>query len=392
MKRITRVLGYFAALLMLLPLGSCVQKQRREVTSVLIYLAGNNSLESYAPDCLRQIKSGYIPEDKADADILLVYYHIPGEAPALKKISKTSSGVIKELTLCSYPSDQKSSTAATLAQVIRDAETLCPADRHNLVMWSHSTGFLPAGCYDHFWYGNSGLLRNSSGRMREKRTFGRDYGTNEEIELPDLAAALPFKYDVIIFDSCLMGEVEVAYELREKCDLLVISPTEIMAQGFPYYIMMEELLNNPDKEAATTAIAREYYDYYNAQHGGGTVTVVRTSGLTSLAQITARIISSHRGEISGINRRLLQYYDRCSVHWSYDLDDIISRVADASEYSAFRSALEASTVYKAATPSFLSIQINKYSGYSMYLPYPEYEFLNSFYKTLAWNKAVGLVE
>ena len=173
MKRITRVLGYFAALLLLLPLSSCGQKQRREVTSVLIYLAGNNSLESYGSDCLRQIKSGYIPEDKADADILLVYYHIPGEAPTLKKISRTSSGVIKELTLCSYPSDQISSKAATLAQVIRDAEALCPADRHNLVMWSHSTGFLPAGYYDRFWYGNSGLLRTSSGRMGEKRTFGR---------------------------------------------------------------------------------------------------------------------------------------------------------------------------------------------------------------------------
>lgn len=392
MKRITRVFGFVAALLMLLSLASCHEKPRREVTSVLIYLAGNNSLEGYGPDCLRQIKSGYIPEDKADADILLVYYHTPGDVPTLKKISKTSSGVIKELVLCSYPAGQKSSTAATLAQVIRDAEAVCPADHHNLVMWSHSTGFLPTGYYDHLWYGDSELTKTASGRMGEKRTFGRDYNSSVEIEIPDLAAALPFKYDVILFDSCLMGEVEVAYELREKCDLLVVSPTEIMAQGFPYYIMMEELLNNPDKEAAATAIATEYYDYYNAQHGGGTVTVMRTSGLISLAQITARIISNHREEISGINRRTLQYFDRCSVHWSYDLDDIISRVANASEYSAFRSALEASTVYKAATPTFLSIQINKYSGYSMYLPYPEYKFLNSFYKTLAWNKVVGLVE
>jgi hypothetical protein len=392
MKCLRRLFWLLAVLPALLCTVSCGPKERREVTSVLIYLAGNNSLESYGPDCLSQLKSGFIPEDKADSDILLVYYHIPGEAPTLKKISKTSSGMIKELVLCSYPSNQNSATASTLAQVIADAEAICPADRHSLVMWSHSTGYLPTGYYDKLWYGDSDLSSLFSSRTGERRTFGRDYGSSLEIEIPDLAAALPFKYEVIIFDSCLMGGVEVAYELKDKCDYLVVSPTEIMAKGFPYYIMMEELLNNKDKAAAATAIAAEYYDYYNAQHGGGTVTVINTAGLTSLAQITSRIITNHRSEISAINRRSLQYFDRCSVHWTYDIDDIISRVATTAEYSAFQSALSASTVYKAATPTFLSIKINKYSGYGMYLPYPEYKNLNAFYKTLAWNKVTGLVE
>lgn len=390
MKRIVRSLLLFAAFAVLISLSSCHEEQKREITSVLVYLAGNNSLQSYAPDCIRQIKSGFIPEEKADADILLVYYHVPGESPLLKKISRTSSGMIKELVLCSYPSDQNSATAATLSKVIRDAEAICPADHHNLVMWSHATGCLPTGYYDKLWYGNSDLF--SGARSAQRRTFGKDYGSDAEIELTDLAAALPFKYDVIIFDSCLMGSMEVAYELKDKCDYLVVSPTEIMAQGFPYYSMMDELFNNSDKEAAITAIASEYYDYYNAQHGGGTVTVVRSSGLVSLAQITARIISAHRGEIKALDRSRLQYYDRCSVHWTYDIDDLISRVATASEYSAFQTALASCTVYKAATPSFLTIRITKYSGYGIYLPYPEYASLNAFYKTLAWNKATGMVE
>ncbi|MBR5056862.1 MAG: hypothetical protein IKX03_06670, partial [Bacteroidales bacterium] len=381
-----------AVLPALLLVTSCGEKHRREVTSVLVYLAGNNSLESYGPDCLSQLKSGFIPEDKADADILLVYYHVPGEAPTLKKISKTTSGLIKELVLCSYPSFQNSATPATLAKVIADAEAICPADHHSLVMWSHSTGFLPNGYYDKLWYGDADLFSSAKPRSGERRTFGRDYGSDEEIEITDLANVLPFKYEVILFDSCLMGGVEVAYELKDKCEYLVVSPTEIMAKGFPYYIMMEELLNNKDKAAAATVIDKEYYDYYNAQHGGGTVTVVNTSGLGSLAQITSRIISNHRSEISALNRNTLQYYDRCRAHWTYDLDDIISRVATASEYSTFQSALSASTVYKAATPTFLSIPINKYSGYGVYLPYPEYKNLNAFYKTLAWNKATGLVE
>ena len=391
MKLMKRLIWLLALVPMVLSAVSCGPKPRRETTSVLIYLAGNNSLEYYGPDCLSQLRSGYIPEDKADADILLVYYHVPDAAPVLMKISKTSSGVIKELVLYSYPADQNSASVSTLRQVIADAEAICPADHHNLVMWSHSTGFLPTGYYDKLWYGDSDLRARGATGV-ERRTFGHDYGSEEEIEIPDLAAALPFKYDVIIFDSCLMGEVEVACELRNKCDYLVVSPTEIMAKGFPYYIMMEELLQNPDKAAACTAIASEYYDYYNSQHGGATVTVVNTSALGDLMQVTSRIVSNHRSEIAAINRNRLQWYDRCRVHWSYDLDDIISRVAGSSEYSAFQSALSTCTVYKAATPTFLSIDINKYSGFGVYLPYPEYEKLNAFYRTLAWNKAVGLVE
>ncbi|MBR5056808.1 MAG: hypothetical protein IKX03_06400, partial [Bacteroidales bacterium] len=199
MKLAKRLILLLAVLPALLLVTSCGDKPRREVTSVLVYLAGNNSLESYGPDCLSQLKSGYIPEDKADADILLVYYHVPGEPPTLKKISRTTSGLIKELVLCSYPSDQNSATAATLAKVIADAEAICPADHHSLVMWSHSTGFLPNGYYDKLWYGGADLYNSARPGSSERRTFGRDYGSDEEIEITDLAKVLPFKYEVIIF-------------------------------------------------------------------------------------------------------------------------------------------------------------------------------------------------
>jgi hypothetical protein len=54
-------------------------------------------------------------------------------------------------------------------------------------------------------------------------------------------------------------------------------------------------------------------------------------------------------------------------------------------------------IYKAATPSFLGLQIDSYSGLSMYLPSVTKDDqgvagLNAFYKTLAWNKATNLVE
>ena len=51
------------------------------------------------------------------------------------------------------------------------------------------------------------------------------------IEIADLPGAIPMHLDFIIMDACLMGCVEVAYELRDKCDILIFSPTEILSSG-----------------------------------------------------------------------------------------------------------------------------------------------------------------
>ena len=37
-----------------------------------------------------------------------------------------------------------------------------------------------------------------------------------------LAAALPVRFDFILMDACLMGSVEVVYELRNKADFIIV--------------------------------------------------------------------------------------------------------------------------------------------------------------------------
>lgn len=376
--------------------ASCHKPAPREKMSVLIYMAGNNSLSYYGPDCIGQLKQGFIPSDSLDADNLLVYYHMPGENPKLIKYSRTTTGLVKEIILCSYPYDQNSATIETFKQVVHDAETLCPAEHHSLIMWSHSSSFLPQGYYEKLWYNKMDELDNS--RQPSLRTsFGKDYGSDNEMEITDLAEALPFKYDYLIFDSCLMGSIEVAYEFKDKYEYLIVSPTEIMAQGFPYYMMMDGIFHNKDKQAVAASIAQEYYDYYNKRNDGGSVVVVRSSGLVPLAQSCATIINNHRESISNINRSAIQYYNRWDsygmpVLWDMDLDHVMSVLADPSEYTRFKSALDAAIVYKAATRSFLGINITHYSGLGMYLPIEKASRLNYFYKSLAWNKVVQMVK
>jgi len=58
----------------------------------------------------------------------------------------------------------------------------------------------------------------------------------------------------------------------------------------------------------------------------------------------------------------------------------------------FHEALDNCVLYRAATEKFMELAINEHCGLSMYLPYAGYDYLNTFYKTLEWNKATGLVQ
>ena len=66
------------------------------------------------------------------------------------------------------------------------------------------------------------------------KSFAEDHG--QEISLDGLRSAMSglFHYDFILFDCCLMANVEMAFELWDCADYLLFSPTEILVDGFPY--------------------------------------------------------------------------------------------------------------------------------------------------------------
>ena len=391
--------GYLLLIsLLTIAMAGCGKKEwpDPDSSSVLFYMDANNSLSGYAYDFMDQIRRGLLPPKNTGMCEVLVYCHMPSRAPELMKLSRRADGTgLDTVMIKVYDKSTNSASAQTLAQVIHDAEAVAPAAHHGLVMWSHATGYLPSGYFNN----PTDLARPQSPR----RSFGSDYDHAEEMDLTDLAKVLPFHYDFILFDCCFMGGVEVAYELRDKCDYIAFSPTEIMAKGFPYYVMLEAIWNGKSTEEAMKSVCQEFYHYYDslyqryqagltASRVGGTVSLVKTGELGPLAEACRTVFENHRDEIYGLDFNQVQKYYRYNYHWFFDLGDIVEQVSTPEEMDAFQSALDRAIVYKAATPEFLSIVINKYSGLSSYLPRPGYNHLNAFYFELAWNQATHLVE
>ncbi len=337
--------------------------------TVLVYMVGNNNLSSDAANNLDGIMNGYVPED----DNLLVYYHTEKQSPVLLQIHKGEDGRTLQDTVYRFPV-RNSSTAESLKSAMQVTGTMFPAQEYGLFLWSHGTGWLPQGHYN-------------------SKSFGSEEGL--EIEIQDLVNAFPYKLSFVVFDACLMGGIEVAYQMKDSVDYVISSPAEVLANGFPYKDIMKHIYKTPTD---IEAVAREYFDFYNGQPGqmrSATISLVKTKELEKVAQAAKTVFDNYRDSIKNLSFSSVQQYYRYGKHWFFDFGDFMVQLAGAEQAAPVLEALENAVVYKAATPYFLEIPIEagKYSGLSTYIPIePADETLAAYYKTLEWNKAVGMIE
>ena len=372
------VLKYVVLLAVLMPAASCGKMEYDGMSmdvdrTVLVYMAADNNLASFARKNIEDMKQGEVPSyfDGGSGNVLLVYADIAGEDPRLMRLSKDRFGTVTEETLRVYE-EWNSCTDSVMSAVLSDAATLFPSRESGLVLWSHGTGWLPEGYY-----------------------------SNPVYSSPDGGAAAPHHIED---PYCLMGGVEVAYELRDKCDYFIGSAAEVLANGFPYADVVGELFRG---ETGLRNACRLYREHY--KDDGATIAMVDTRRLDALAGACRDVFADGRDAIPQLDMDSVQGYYRMNRHWFYDLDDFVRQLTEAGSdaavagsaqkdlYEVFREALDAAVVYKDNTEEFVlggypQFSIKKFSGLSTYIPNPENPILDEYYRTLAWNKAVMMVE
>ena len=407
--------------------GRDLNEETRNV--LLLYSAGFNSLSDYLKEDIQDLMKGDLPSDSRMKDVLLVYSHLPvrknaysePNPPVLMRIYKGYGGEVVTDTLVRYPASVHSADPAQLNAVLRYVRDNFPAKTYGMIFSSHATGYLPAGYYtkpEDYIYAPSSAMMGRQGYRKSHRgvpyvepehdpslpmvkSIGQDQvGTYSnylsfEMQLEDFAEALPMYLDYILFDACLMGGVEVAYELAGKCGLVGFSQAEVLAEGFDYKTIPTHLLNGgtPDPQA----VCEDYFQQYDIQSGiyrSATISMVDCAKMEPLAEVCAELFRKYAMEIATLKPEKVQRYYRSDYHWFYDLADIVAKAgAAAEEISALNEAIEYCMVYRAATPEFMgAFTIGTYSGFSMYLPSDGSLELDKYYKTLKWNIATGLVE
>lgn len=394
---------------------------------LLLYSAGYNSLTDFLDSDFEDLKTGWLPGKKGSDNILLVYKHSTAgysdyttpTSPNLMRIYLDKQGNIVSDTLVTYPSGSISSSAAMLNKVLSYVREQFPAKGYGMIFSSHATGYLPAGYYsnpDEYIY--DGLKMMSSGIFHDPvpvpyvevehdpslpmvKSIGEDRHrsggstVSYEMDLKDFAEAIPMKMDYILFDACLMGGIEVAYELKDKCRRIGFSQAEVLAEGLDYSTLTQHLLQN--ETPYPQGVCEDYFAQYDIESGvyrSATISFIDCEKLEPVAEACRNIFSSHRAGLASIRVSDVQRFFRSGKHWFYDLESIVMHAgATEAELSALREALQECVLYAAHTPEFmLEFKISTFSGFSMYLPCNGGAELDKFYKTLKWNQATSLVE
>lgn len=366
----------------------------------LFYAAAYNNLSdgitSTAPTSpeyysdLQDLCSGQIP-GKKDKHALLAYCHstyysydyTTPNNPVLIRIYKEDDKPVLD-TIKVYPTSMVSASPSTVANVLNTLKQDFKSDHYGFVFSSHGTGWMPNN-----YYGSNkpAPAPNSVGAQYDK-TFDYSY----EMDLKEFADAIPFHLDYIVFDACLMGGVEVAYELKDKCSRIVFSPTEIFTEGM-YYKDLAMRLCNTDPDLVN--VCKDYMANYSS---GATITLVDCSKLDALAAAAKPLAQKYQSDLLSVNASKVQRLYTGNHPWFYDMRDIFAQVvASEAELAELDKAIKAALPYTNYTPEFGKgtahyIKIDKYCGLSMYLPRTDGTSLKTYYKTLAWDKATGLLK
>lgn len=364
----------FIALLCCIVFTSCKhhdepgKEEEKSHRTVLVYMVADNTL-------------GQIKCDQADLDEmvaaakagglnggrLLVYHNRYetgfGQYPQLLEITEEGPVVIKE-----YPNNFSiySVDPKRISEVLTDMKTLAPAKDYGLVMWSHANGWL------------------ESSDDYTSRSFGDDRGRH--VTIPGLASALEGNaFSFIYFDCCLMGTVEVAYELRQFTPVIVASPTELPIDGMPYDKNVPCFFVNGQPDMLQAA-ANTYNSYLNTENPYCQMVVINTESLDQLAQSSREIfktVTEYPDDVYDI-----QKYSIDAHCWNYDMKQYFEMIG-GSLYPEWNQAFKSTVTYAVSTPlGIYNLKMDNYNGLGSFIILSESDKTYRGYSNCAWYKDV----
>lgn len=375
--------------------------------TVLCYMMDDHNLWDYMEMTLNSMEVGW---DEATDGNLLVYLDPSPKltqfsSPVLLKISHDETDAIRSEVVKEYP-EQDPVDHAVMRSVLEDVIALYPARSHGLIIGTHGGAWFPDNVEDlvgdpdieHDDDENHAFLPDD----RTRALFGSER-YESALEVDDLAKLLPIKYDFVMFHACLMGNVEVAYALREKCRLMVGSMAPLPGYGFPYDEIMNYLFTKPLPDFYN--MVERSVDWYDELSDDDfmnfDVSVIRTDKLDALAAATKTIVDKLVVDKESYIAKLMENIS--FIDDDLPLSDLRYVIALGcagvpelqADYEAFAEALRAAipqqgSSFREENPELFPHEY--YCGLTCYFPVPNANFapLNDYHKThYGWATASG---
>lgn len=386
--------------------------------TLVMYLAGNNSLQSYLEDNVEDVIASVDASTPSDNGRIVVFFRprpTSGDPMLLQIYYDKKIGTQCD-TIRTYPSTISSSDPETLRTVMADVERVAPAKEYSLVFGSHATGWFTKECMSRGSLsrplsigigesGDDGSFWQKSGD-EITRTFGLDGKVDYNgkkiddpgMEIAEMATILSgYNVRSLIFDACFMASVEAVYDLRQVADYVIASSAEIMGRGMPYDLVLKYLFASGNVRDNLMKYCSEYIRYYKELTPGtksGTISLIDCAKIESLAVAVAKIEQGGLNEVDALD---VQAFELLDEHQFYDLEHFYDLAAkDCAAYSALQNAISNCVVYTAHTPSVYSafglaglFEVERSCGLTMNIPSMSYVVFRDQWLKTAWAKRIG---
>lgn len=199
------------------------------------YVCADNNLENYGMDDVNEMEAGF-NDSVTDVNVITLLDVLNGGTKAYYISHDDQPNTITStiLTVEGLASEVNMGDPNTLFKFVNWCITYYPAEKYVLDLWDHGSGW--AICFD--------------------ESSGDDALTMAELRsvLETINETTGNKIDILSMDACLMGTFEVAYELHDLVSILISSEDTILAVGFPYDTIIEDLCADPDQNITEFAI------------------------------------------------------------------------------------------------------------------------------------------
>lgn len=281
--------------------------------TILVYIAGDNNLEAFGRKDLDELKN------VGSTDEVAVLAQFDGMSDQVaRRYHLTREKTLDANCIAELP-EVNTGDPDALADSVLWAVKQYPAKRYGLVLWNHGAGWKDDDIYRSARH--SGLagevMRAQVRSMAASKTSRALFSTtldrlvqetieNERAVLFDDSSAdfldniemrnvlrrvvdkIGQPLDLLGFDACLMNLVEVGYQVREFCQIVVGSQENEPSDGWPYNLALAELVKRPSLSGAELArnIVDTYVDYYRSHRPKLPVTqsAVRTDGMDAIVK------------------------------------------------------------------------------------------------------------
>jgi len=273
----------------------------------MVYMDADNSLASYAPDDLSEMMS-YGSNSKINIIVLYdstengdsaIYYIEHGKKRLLKSLGEVDMG-----------------QESTLYNFINWSYHNYPAKHYFLDLWDHGS-YYNGVCMDH-----------------------GDWLTLDELHnaLSEFDAEIGKKIDVVGFDACRMGGLEIFYSLSNVANYAVASEKDEPASGWPYYSVLSKIGDDSPEQAAEHTVDSMYdwaKKFYSKNGLSVTLSAVNLTKMPAFINKFNGMLNFAMPVVPYLSEAIInatRSVERYELHSVADLYDLMEKLKSVHDY------------------------------------------------------------